>query len=77
MILLERTTSISIFFSVDSLSSLNNNNNNNRNLNIFPVNILGLSGEIIVSKYNKYDFLMSIIFSISDEISLMELVGWS
>ena len=76
MILLERTTSISIFFSVDSLSSLNNNNNN-RNLNIFPVNILGLSGEIIVSKYNKYDFLMSIIFSISDEISLMELVGWS
>ena len=74
MILLERTTSISIFFSVDSLSSLNNNN---RNLNIFPVNILGLSGEIIVSKYNKYDFLMSIIFSISDEISLMELVGWS
>ena len=76
MILLERTTSISIFFSVDSLSSLNNNNNN-RNLNIFPVNILGLSGEIIVSKYNKYDFLMLIIFSISDEISLMELVGWS
>ena len=76
MILLERTTSISIFFSVDSLSSLNNNNNN-RNLNIFPVNILGLSGEIIVSKYNKYDFLMSIIFSISDEISWMELVGWS
>ena len=76
MILLERTTSISIFFSVDSLSSLNNNNNN-RNLNIFPVNILGLSGEIIVSKYNKYDFLISIIFSISDEISLMELVGWS
>ena len=76
MILLERTTSISIFFSVDSLSSLNNNNNN-RNFNIFPVNILGLSGEIIVSKYNKYDFLMSIIFSISDEISLMELVGWS